>query len=255
MSVLEVPLRRFESADGLSLAYRELGEGRPLILLHGYLSTATDTWFRHGHAARIATGGYRVITPDFRGHGSSAKPRDHLAYPADALVDDGFALITHLGLVDYDLGGYSLGGRIVARMLARGATPTRAIVGGTGLEPIVHAAGRGSRYREILANFGTFAPGSIEWQIEQSVTQVGGDPVALANVLNTLVDTPREALARAAVPTLVVAGVEDDQRGSAQSLAALLPHGRYAPVPGDHFSALTRPELAVAIVDFLGPPT
>ena len=80
------------------------------------------------------------------------------------------------GLVDYDLGGYSLGGRIVARMLARGATPTRAIVGGTDLEPIIYAAGRGSRYREILANFGTFDPGSIEWQIEQFVTQVGGDP-------------------------------------------------------------------------------
>ena len=254
MSVLELPIRRFEAPDGLSLAYRELGEGRPLVLLHGYLSTATDTWLRHGLAARIATGGYRVITPDFRGHGSSAKPRDRLAYPADALVDDGFALISHLGLVDYDLGGYSLGGRIVARMLARGATPTRAIVAGTGLEPIIYAAGRGSRYREILANFGTYDPGSIEWQIEQFVTQVGGDPAALANVLNTFVDTPREALTRVAVPTLVVAGVEDGQRGSVQALAALLPHGRYAPVPGDHFSALMSPELAVAIVDFLGPP-
>jgi pimeloyl-ACP methyl ester carboxylesterase len=79
-------------------------------------------------------------------------------------------------------------------------------------------------------------------------------PAALANVLGTFVDTPREALARVAVPTLVVAGVDDDQRGSVQALAALLPDGRYAPVPGDHVSALMSPELAVAIVDFLGPP-
>ncbi len=183
------------------------------MLLHGYLSTATDTWVRHGLASRVAARCYRVIMPDLRGHGSSAKPHDTRAYPADALVEDGFALIEQLGLADCDLGGYSLGGRIVAPMLARGATPARTIVAGTGLEPILHAAGRGSLYRQILANLGTFEPGSTEWEVEQFVKRVGGDPVALVNVLGTFVDTPREALGRIAVPTLVVAGVEDNARG------------------------------------------
>ena len=83
-----------------------------------------------GIAGRIAGRGYRVILPDLRGHGASARPHDAAAYPPDALADDGLALIEHLGLTGYDLGGYSLGGRTVIRILARGATPGRANVGG-----------------------------------------------------------------------------------------------------------------------------
>jgi len=82
------------------------------------------------------------------------------------------ALIARLELRDYDLGGYSLGARIAARMLALGATPGRAFLGGTGLEPILHAAGRGDGYRRVLSRLalsaapdggallGTFEPGS-----------------------------------------------------------------------------------------------
>src|SRR4029450_1352759 len=80
-------------------------------------------WLRHGHAEAIAGHGFRVIMPDSRGHGRSAKPHDAPAYPPDVLTDDGFALLEHLKLDDYDLGGYSLGARIVVRMLGRGARP------------------------------------------------------------------------------------------------------------------------------------
>ena len=111
------------------LAYREVGQGRPLILLHGITGDAT-LWLRHGQAQTIAARGHRVIMPDFRGHGRSAKPHDASAYPLDMLTDDGFALVEHLGVDDYDLGGYSLGARIVVRMLVRGATPGRAVVWG-----------------------------------------------------------------------------------------------------------------------------
>jgi len=50
-----------------------------------------------------------------------AQSHDPAAYPPDVLADDGLALVEHLGLGDgdYDLGGYSLGARIVVRMLAR----------------------------------------------------------------------------------------------------------------------------------------
>jgi len=43
----------------------------------------------------------------------------------DVLAMDAEALIAHLGLSDYDLGGYSLGGRTTARLLVRGARPRR----------------------------------------------------------------------------------------------------------------------------------
>jgi pimeloyl-ACP methyl ester carboxylesterase len=250
-----LPVHYFPGRDGAKLAYREMGEGRPLVLVHGYFSTATVNWVRYGHAAEIAARGYRVIMPDLRGHGDSAKPHDAAAYPPDVLADDGFALVEQLGLTDYDLGGYSLGARTTVRMLARGASPGRAILAGMGLEGIIHTAGREAHFRRILTNLGTFKPGSVEWMAEAFLKTVGGDPVALLHILGTFVDTPRETLARIGMPTLVLVGAEDDDNGSAEALSAALPDGRYAVVPGNHMSAVTKPQLGVAIADFLGGGT
>ena len=250
-SPTDLPVHRFQGRDGTELAYREIGEGRPVVLIHGYFSTAFVNWLRYGHAAAIAARGRRVIMPDLRAHGDSARPHEAAAYPPDVLADDGFALVDHLGLTDYDLGGYSLGGRTVVRMLARGAAPGRAIVAGMGLEGIVDAAGRGGHFRHILTHLGSFERGTPEWMAEAFLKTVGGDPVALLRILDTFVDTPRAALARIDLPVLVLAGAEDDDNGSAEALAAALPDGRHAAIPGNHMSAVAKPELGTAIADFL----
>ncbi|MCO6007324.1 alpha/beta hydrolase [Actinoallomurus purpureus] len=247
----DLPVRWFQGHDGTGLAYRELGQGRPVVLIHGYFSTATVNWVRYGHAATIAARGHRVIMPDLRGHGDSAKPHDPAAYPPDVLTDDGFALIEHLGLTDYDLGGYSLGARTTVRMLTRGATPRRAIVAGMGLEGILHTAQRGGHFRRILTNLGTFERGSSEWMAEAFLKTVGGDPVALLGVLDTFTDTPADVLKRIEVPTLVLTGAKDDDNGSAEALADTLANARRTVVPGDHMGAVTKPELGTAIADFL----
>jgi pimeloyl-ACP methyl ester carboxylesterase len=245
-----IPLRHFRGRDGVQLAYRELGAGRPLILIHGYLSSAmamVDT----GIAGRVAGHGYHVIMPDLRGHGDSARPHEAAAYPPDVLADDGLALIEQLGVTDYDLAGYSLGGRTVIRILARGATPARAIVGGQGLEAITHTLGRGGQFRHVLTNFGTFEPGSPERAMEDRVKASGGDPVALVRVLDTFVDTPLEALARIRVPTLVLTGAEDGHNRSAEALASALANGRYIMLPGNHGTAVTTPQFEAAVTGFL----
>jgi pimeloyl-ACP methyl ester carboxylesterase len=248
---LNLPVHHFRARDGIELAYREAGTGRPVVLIHGYFSTAMVNWVRYGHAAKIVERGYRLILPDLRGHGDSAKPHDLAFYPHDVLADDGLALLEHLGLTDYDLGGYSLGARTTVRMLVRGATPKRAIVSGMGLEGITHTAGRGEHFRNILSNLGKHKPGSAEWLAEAFMKTVGGDPVALLNILNTFVDTPREALEKIATPTLVLSGAEDDDNGSTEALAAALLHGRHVAVPGNHMTAVTKPELGAAIAEFL----
>jgi pimeloyl-ACP methyl ester carboxylesterase len=251
----DLPIQYFNGRDGVRLAYREMGEGRPLVLIHGFFSTATVNWVRYGHAGKIAALGYRVVMPDLRGHGDSAKPHDAAAYPPDVLADDGFALVEHLGLVDYDLGGYSLGGRTTIRMMARGAKPVRAIVAGAGWDGVVNTAGRGEHFRNILTNLGTFPRGSAEWMAEAFLKTVGGDRVALLHVLDTFVDTPREELAHIETPTLVLMGDDDHDTGSGEELAAALPHGTFAGMPGNHMSAVTKPEMGTAIAAFLGSST
>lgn len=243
---------RFPGRDGVELAYRELGQGRPLVLIHGYFSTGQVNWATYGHAARLAERGHRVILPDLRADGDSAKPHDPSAYPPDVLADDGFALLAHLGLDEYDLGGYSLGARTVVRMLARGATPGRAVVAGTGIEGIVATRGRGEHFRRILTQLGTFERGSAEWKAERFLRSVGGDPQALLRVLDTFVDTSREELARITTPVLVLVGAQDEDQRSADQLAAALPNAEYRTIPGDHMSAVAGQELGRAIAEYLG---
>src|SRR3984893_677831 len=144
------PVRRFPGRDGAELAWREIGDGRPVVLLHGLMGSCA-LMASNGPARAIAARGYRVIRPDLRGHGDSARPHDPARYPPDVLADDGLALIDHLGLDTYHLGGYSLGGKVVLRLLARGARPARAIVGGQGLDALDAESGRTDGYRRMLA--------------------------------------------------------------------------------------------------------
>lgn len=241
----------FSSFDGTRIAWREMGEGRAAVLIHGYFSTAHVNWIKFGHAAKLAARGFRVIMPDLRGHGASDRPHDPAAYPPDALMRDGMALVEHLGLTDYDLGGYSLGGRTTMRMLANGATPRRAVLAGMGLTGILQTSGRGDYFRRVLTHPGSFDRGSNEWMTEAFLKTTGGDPVALLHVLETFVDTPLEAIERIDVPIAVVTGAEDDDNGSGAELADALPRAVYREIPGGHMSAVTKPELGQAIADFL----
>ncbi len=245
------PTDYFESFDGVRIAWRELGEGRPVVLIHGYFSDAATNWIRYGHAAKIAANGFRVIMPDLRAHGESDRPHDPAAYAPDTLTRDGHALIAHLGLTDYDLGGYSLGARTTSRMLATAATPRRIVFAGMGLEGLLHTDRRVDHFRNILTRLGEHERGSPEWLAEAFLKTTKGDPVALLGILNTFVDTAADDIAGFRQPALVVAGEEDQDNGSAPDLAAALPDGRYVEVPGGHMSSVVKPELGQAIADFL----
>src|ERR1700735_223824 len=143
---------RFAGQDGAELAYHETGSGRPLILLHGFLGTGSF-WLDLGPADQLVEQGFRLVLPDVRGHGESSRSHDGRRYPPDVVADDGLALIEHLGLGagEYDLGGYSLGGRIVVRMLARGAEPGRAVIAGQGLAKVSGPQGGGATQRGLTA--------------------------------------------------------------------------------------------------------
>jgi pimeloyl-ACP methyl ester carboxylesterase len=247
----DLPVHRFAARDGEPLAYRELGDGRPVVLIHGFFSTAYVNWIRFGHAATLAEHGFRVIMPDLRGHGDSAHPHDPSAYPRDVLADDGFDLIAHLGLRDFDLGGYSLGGRTVARMLVRGADPRRAIISGMGYEGITAFEDRTTFFEGVFDGLGRHERGTPEWRSEAFLRTVGGDPVALRLVLAASVGATGEELAEIATAALVLLGDADDDHGSGPALADAMPAARFQTVAGDHMSAVANPELGRAMARFL----
>ena len=202
----------------------------------------------------LAAAGYRVILPDLRGHGDSGGPHDPACYPPDVLIDDVLALIDHLGLDDYDLGGYSLGGKLVLRLLARGARPAHAVVGGQGLDALDAESDRTDGHRRVLAAVADGSPlpaGSPEEAFAGWIRQSKVDARAVRLVLDTFVATPADALRSVPTPTLVVVGDRDTRGTSAGTLAGLLPHGQLAFVPGDHLTAASAPEFTAVILRFL----
>jgi pimeloyl-ACP methyl ester carboxylesterase len=244
-------LQFFTASDGTRLAWREIGEGRPLVLIHGYISDAETNWVRYGTADAIAAAGYRVIMPDLRGHGASDKPHDLTRYPPDVLTNDQLALIDYLCLSDFDLGGYSLGARTTMRMLARGCRPGRAIVAGMGLSGITHTGSRAAHFKHIFDKLGQHPKGSAAWYAEAFLKTTIGDPVALRLILDAFVDTSEADLADIDIPIGVICGIDDDDNGSAAALAEALANAAHMPIPGNHMSAVTKPDFGAAIVDFL----
>lgn len=244
-------VKYFAATDGTRLAWREMGDGRPLLLIHGFISDATTNWITYGAAAQLVAAGYRCIMPDLRAHGLSDRPHDPARYPHDVLADDQFALIQHLGLTEYDLAGYSLGARTVTRMLARGAKPGRAIISGMGLAGLTNTAQRSDHFHHILRNIGAHEKGTPEWMAEAFLKTTGGDPAALDQILDTFVDTPVDVLATLDTPIGIVCGSQDRDNGSAADLAEILPRGELISIPGNHMSAVSKSEFGAAMARFL----
>ena len=241
----------FSSFDEVNLKIHETGEGRPLILLHGLFSNADTNWIKFGHAQLLADAGFRVIMPDLRAHGESDAPHDPAAYPHDVLVKDVQALIAHLQLSDFDLGGFSLGARTTARLLAQGTRPRKAILAGMGLQGLSGWARRRDFFFEAIDTRETARRGDPHWLAIQFMKSQKIDPVAARLLLATFSDMAPADVETIETETLVLCGSEDRDNGSPEELAALLPHGRHVAIPGTHMSSVTRAELGQEMVHFL----
>jgi pimeloyl-ACP methyl ester carboxylesterase len=86
------------------LHYKEIGEGKPLVILHGLFGTS-DNW--QTHAKKLGEY-YRVILVDQRNHGHSPWSED---FTYEHLAEDLERLILHLGIDKFTLIGHSMGGK------------------------------------------------------------------------------------------------------------------------------------------------
>lgn len=247
----EAATHRFTASDGVELAWHELGEGRPVILLHGLFSNAETNWIKFGHARRIAGEGFRVIMPDLRAHGASGKPHDAACYPPGILARDVSELVDHLHLEEFDFGGFSLGARTVVEAVGEGLRPRKAALAGMGLEGLRQWDRRQHFFLEAIANADTSKRGEPHWLAIQFMKTMKVDRVAAAHLLRSFFPAPDEWLAAFTMPTLVVAGSEDQDNGPGQELADALPNAMFVEVPGTHMSSVTGPELGEAIAEFL----
>jgi len=249
--VTDVEPHFWTASDGVRLAYREVGQGKPVVLLHGLFSDANMNWIRFGHAERIAALGFRVIMPDHRAHGLSDKPHDPKHYPKGILARDVRELVAMLGLTEFDLGGFSLGARTTVEAVGEGMKPRRAILGGAGLEGLRDWKRRKNFFVAAIAMFDQAQRGDPHWLSIQFMKSQKVDLVAAALLLETFEDAFVEWLQAFTMPTLVVCGDQDDDNGSAEELANILPNSTFRETPGTHMTSITKPEFGEAIASFL----
>jgi non-heme chloroperoxidase len=100
--------------DGTEIFYRDLGTGKPVVLIHGW-PLSGDSWDKQANF--LAEHGLRVIDYDRRGFGRSGQPWS--GYDYDTLASDLNKLMEELDLKDATLIGFSMGGGEVVRYLSR----------------------------------------------------------------------------------------------------------------------------------------
>jgi len=247
----EAEVHFWTASDGVKLAWHEVGQGRPVVLLHGLFSDAQMNWIKFGQADRIAAVGFRVIMPDLRAHGLSDKPHGPEHYPTGILARDLRELVAKLALEEFDLGGFSLGARTTVEAVGEGMRPRKAVLGGAGLEGLRNWKRRKDFFVEAIALFDQAQRGDPHWLSIQFMKSQKIDRVAAAQLLESFEDAFMTWLQAFTMPTLVVCGSEDDDNGSAEELANILPNARFEEVPGTHMSSVTKPQLGEAIARFL----
>ncbi|MBB3763684.1 alpha/beta fold hydrolase [Sphingomicrobium lutaoense] len=251
----EVEVHYWQASDGVSLAYRAMGEedGSPVILVHGLFSDGLTNWIKFGHAAMLVEAGFRVLMPDLRAHGLSDAPHDPEAYPDGILGRDLCEMVEMLGLEQggYDLGGFSLGSRTTVQAVGAGLEPRRAILSGMGLEGLTGWDRRQQFFIEAIDHFDEVKRGDPHFMAVSFMKTMGVDRVAARHLLPSFTDAKSQWLEAFTMPTAVICGTEDQDNGSAPALADALPHGEYMPIPGTHMSSVTHKDLGQALVRFL----
>lgn len=227
----------------------------PVVLVHGFGTSAKRTWADAGWPELLADAGRTVFAPDLLGHGDAPKPHDPAAYGALAAH-----VLRDVPPGPVDAVGFSLGARLVLDLA--GAQPERfrrVVVAGLGANALRH-----TDPEPVLALLEDRAPeppadgAGAEDPSLASFRRMAASPevdnAALAALLRRPGDptlTP-EVLARVQLPVLVVMG-DRDFAGPPEPLVALLPQAELVVLPGiDHFGTPRSVAFVDAALRFLG---
>lgn len=211
----------------ITLNYREVGSGFPLILLHG--NGEDSSHFEH--QIEYFSKSYRVIAIDTRGHGES--PRGTAPFSFQQFADDLKAFMDEHGLFRAHLLGFSDGADTALLFaLQNNERVDRLILNGANLYP----DGMEPELRE-----------RIEAKLAEAaqVKDEGADAMARYERLNLMATEPAidpKSLAVMDRPTLVIVGTNDViEAGHTQLIYRSLPNAELAIIPGDHFIAYNNP--------------
>jgi pimeloyl-ACP methyl ester carboxylesterase len=247
------------TTDGLKIAYERVGEGPPVVLVHGFGSSRVQNWKSTGWYGSLTEAGYSILAMDCRGHGESDKPHDPILYHHDRMAEDVINVMDAAGIARAPYIGYSMGGLIGLRFATHFPDRTpRLMLGGVGETYLNGPRVSDPERRNMIADAllqenkdGITDPRARMFR--DFADQPGKDRLALAACMRAMTPPlPRATLQMLNLPVLVVCGDQDTVAGASGPLAAIFPHGSAAIVPGrDHMSAVGARPTRQAAIDFL----
>jgi pimeloyl-ACP methyl ester carboxylesterase len=237
------------SFDGTKIAYSDNGNGKIVLLIHGFIVDGDWNWGKSELKKQLINQGYRVIIPDLRGNGDSDKPLDENAYKDGAEIKDLIALIDHLEVENYMAVGYSRGSIVLANLLTKDKRVTKAVFGGMGIgftDP--------NWYRRI--QFGDVFSGRTEPnEMTREAVEFAKNLDVNFKIMGYLQDYQPETsiaeLNNINVETLIICGDVDLDNGNPKELQKQLPKSRLSIVSGDHMSTPFSKDFAESIIEFL----
>jgi pimeloyl-ACP methyl ester carboxylesterase len=219
---------------GAEVRYELVGEGFPLVLLHG-LSIDGASWRLAGYLDALADR-YRCVVVDSRGAGGSEKPHMPALHSLDHYVEDVIRILDQEGLDECALWGFSLGGAVGFAVAARHPRRIRCVVA-TGafdtqsytlddiraMRPRLEAAEQGGMPAMLATWEGGEDPPLPEW-FRRSILDY--DHLAWLAARYGAFAWPEIVVSTITAPTLVIVGGREDPHGEARAWAAQLPDGR-----------------------------
>lgn len=248
---------QFFNHDGFDFAFLDRqpakGKGDPVLLIHGFASSHYVNWVSPGWFKTLDDAGYRTIAFDNRGHGSSSKSYNDADYTPEKMASDAAALLEYLNIERAHVMGYSMGARISA-FLALSAPDKVAtlVLGGLGIGIVDGVGDWDPIAAALLADDPSHTTHPRGRSFRAFADQTRSDRRALAACISTSRELLTEdQLWRITQPTLIAVGTKDDIAGSADELAALMPHATAFHIEGrDHMLAVGDKNFKQRVLEF-----
>ncbi|MFK7792751.1 MAG: alpha/beta fold hydrolase [Devosiaceae bacterium] len=245
-------VQTFDS-DGVEIAFRDEGEGEPILLIHGFASNHVINWVGPSWFDTLKGAGYRVIALDNRGHGSSEKLYDPVLYPSRTMAQDARRLLDHLTIAQARVMGYSMGARISAFLcMDAPERVSKVVFGGLGIN-MVRGIGGAEKIAQALRSDKL---SDVEDQGAKAfrvfAEQTKSDREALATCILASRDPITEDDVRGIThKALVAVGTKDVVSGDGLTLVDLLPNGTFLDITGrDHMTAVGDKIFKAGVLDF-----
>jgi 2-succinyl-6-hydroxy-2,4-cyclohexadiene-1-carboxylate synthase len=263
------------AVNGLHFNVEETGDGPPLLLLHGFTGSIRS-WGAH---TPVLASVQRVIAVDLIGHGQSDAPEDWRRYSMEHCVADLLALLDILDVADFDLLGYSMGGRVALQLAAAAPERIKRLIVESGSPGLEDAAEREARiaadeqlaqtiegdgleaFVDLWERLPLFAsqvrlPADVRARVRAQ--RLASEPRGLANSLRGM-GTGRqtslwERLTSLQMPALLLAGALDAKYCElARQMATRLPHAAVRTIAEvGHTTHLEQPDaFQQAVLNFL----